>query len=243
MTSSRQLTALVVDDSTTSRHRMATLLQLAGYQVYEATDPAAGLLAAVRMSPDLVVAEVRMRGGNGFALLQHLRRTGSGSRFLLMTTRPTARVQAQAAAAGVTCLTKPVHPRDLVDFLRSRTTGPAAEEPPARMRVTAERLSTPRPAAAPHQDEDEDGPSWQDRRREFLLSALPHHLAWIAASAKAGDAAAVAAAANTLATESGQHGHPEVARVCHTIVADAEKGVVSQPRLMQLVTLASMARS
>jgi len=241
------LTALVVDDATASRHRVATLLQLAGWQVLEVTDQAAAVRAAARVRPDLVVTELRLRGGNGMELLQQLRRSGSRARFLLVTSRPTAKAQTQAAAAGIAFLAKPVDPRQLIDFLRSRTTGPAAQDPRPRVRIHAERVAPPAAAAAASgapasdEEEDEEERSWRERQHDFYLSGLPHHLAMIAHSAKAGDASSVAEAAQALAGESGTNGHPEVATMCHRIAEDARRGVLSQPRLMNLVTLASAA--
>lgn len=242
--------ALVVDDSAGARHRVATLLTLAGWQVVEVVGADAALRTAERLGPDLVVTAVRMRGGNGVALLEQLRRRGSRARFLALTARPDARVHAAVAALGGSCLSKPVDPRQLIDFLGGRTTGPAAQGT-ARVRVTAERLAgartATRPAAAPsaaagQDDDEEDGPSWVEQQRARYLSQLPFHLARIADNARAGNASAVAAAAEQLAGESGRNGRPDVARVCHTIAADAGRGVLSQPRLMQLVMLTSATR-
>jgi CheY-like chemotaxis protein len=235
--------ALVVDDSPTARHRVAVLLQLAGWQVYEAVGAPAALRTAAQVDPDLVVTDVRLRGGSGVALVHQLRRSGCRARFLLLTARPTERVRAQVAALGAAWLAKPVDPRRLVQFLRSRTPGPACPGRATRMRVAAERVQTAAGGSTPADDEDDEGPSWRDRQREFYLSALPHHLAWIATSAREGDASGVAAAADTLAGESGRHGDRQVASVCRSIASDAERGIVSQPRLMQLVMLASTAGS
>ena len=234
--------ALVVDDAPAARHRVAVLLQLAGWRVYEAVGVQAAIRTAAQLDPDLVVTGMRMRGGSGLALIQQLRGAGSRARLLVLAPRPTARLRGQAAAFGARCLAKPVDPRQLVDFLRGRPATPPAPHYSRPVRVAAQRVEatstgTAHAAAA----EDDEGPSWTDRQRQLYLSALPHHLAWIAQSARAGDASAVADAAQTLAAESGRLGHPQVARVCSTIAADAERGVLSQPRLMQLVLLASGA--
>jgi CheY-like chemotaxis protein len=234
--------ALVVDDAQSARHRVAVLLQLAGWRVYEAVGMQAAVHAAAQLDPDLVVTDLRLRGGCGLGLVQQLRRSGSRARFLVLSTRPTARLRAQAAVSGAACLAKPVDPRQLVDFLRRRPEDLAAPHAPRPVRVAAQRLHPPaqEPAAA---TDDEDGPSWQDRQRSFFLEALPYHLAWIAESARAGDASAVAQEARTLAGESDRNGQRDVARVCSTIADDADRGIVSQPRLMQLVMLASAANS
>jgi CheY-like chemotaxis protein len=215
--------ALVVDDSAGARHRVATLLTLAGYQVLEVVGADAALRSAARFRPDLVVTAVRMRSGDGLALLQQLRRHGSQARFVALTSRPDAQVHAAVAALGGACLGKPVDPRQLVELLRGRTTGPAAQgTTSAPLRVTAERLAgagtaASGPAAAAAADDGEDDvPGWADQQRAAHLSRLPYHLAWIADHARASTASAVA--------------------------ADAGRGVLSQPRLMQLVMLTSAAR-
>jgi CheY-like chemotaxis protein len=238
--------ALVVDDSAAARHRVSALLTLAGWQVLEVVGADAALRAADRLQPELVVTAVRMRSGDGVTLLQQLRRRGSRARVLALTARPDARVHAAVAVLGGTCLGAPVDPRQLVDFLRGRTTGPAAQGTAPRLRVAAERLAgsraaSSRPAGAAVED-DEEGPSWAERQRAAYVSQLPFHLARIADNARAGNATAVAEAAEQLAGESGRQGEREVARVCRTIAADAGRGVLSQPRLMQLVMLAAAPR-
>jgi CheY-like chemotaxis protein len=236
--------ALVVDDAQSARHRVAVLLQLAGWRVYEAVGMQAAASAAAQLHPDLVVTDLRLRGGCGLGLVQQLRRSGSRARFLILTPRPTERLRAQAAVSGAAVLAKPVDPRQLVDFLRRRTEDAAAPQSPRPVRVAAQRLHAPSPKpAATAAADDEDGPSWQDRQRSFFLEALPYHLAWIAENARAGDASAVAREARTLAGESDRNGQREVARVCGSIAEDAERGIVSQPRLMQLVLLASAAKT
>jgi CheY-like chemotaxis protein len=232
--------ALVVDDAQAARHRVAVLLQLAGWRVYEAVGMQAAVRAAAQLDPDLVVTAMRMRGGSGLALIQQLRGAGSRARLLVLTARPTSRVRRQAAVFGAGCLAKPLDPRQLVDFLRGR---PATRPAPyysrpvrvAAHRVHPESAGTARAGAS----QDVDGPSRIHGQRQLYLSALPRHLAWITESARAGDAAAVAEEASTLADESGRNGHPEVSRVCSTIAADARCGVLSQAKLMQLVLLAS----
>jgi DNA-binding response OmpR family regulator len=141
------LRALVVDDSAGSRRRVTTLLGLAGWQVVEAVGTRAALHAAAQIQPDLVVTAMGMRDGNGIALLQQLRRRGSRARFLVLTARPDPRLHEVMPLLGGTCLDKPVDPRLFIDFLRGRTTGPAAQGGIARIRVTAERLAGVRTAA------------------------------------------------------------------------------------------------
>ena len=122
------LTALVVDDEPDARRRVAGLLRLGGWQVREAADAEDALRQAAVADFDLVVTDVSMPGENGPAMLRRMRRNGSTARFLVVTSDPTDDVRAESLAAGaMACLAKPVEAGILLDFLRSRTTGPAAQ--------------------------------------------------------------------------------------------------------------------
>jgi DNA-binding response OmpR family regulator len=218
--------ALVVDDAQAARHRVAVLLQLAGWRVYEAVGAHDALRAAAQLRPDLVVTDIRMRGGNGIDLVRQLRRAGSRARFLFLATRPTDRVRAQAAAVGVTCLAKPVEPRQLVRFLRERRAAPPV---PATLHVPAQRWDA------------QDDAVQLDWLRERYARELPNRLALLAEHVRAGDTDAVATAATQLAGASGQVGRREVESICRAIAADAGRGLVSHHRLRQLLAAAGTA--
>jgi DNA-binding response OmpR family regulator len=223
------LTALVVDDDADARRHTAALLELAGWQVREATGVADALSQAA-LDLDLVVTD--LLGGAGPALLRRLRATGSEARFLVVADEVTEAARTEAAAAGaLACLAKPLGPRLLLDFLRSRTTGPAAQGQPA-------------PAPAPIRDvddlhDDDVDAELLDRLQEMYVSALPRRLSAITTGARSGDVVALASAAHTLAGTSGQLGHPEVASVCRAIASDARRGILAHARLVQLRELAT----
>ena len=153
------LTALVVDDEPDARRRVAGLLRLGGWQVREAGDAEDALRQAAVTDFDLVVTDVSMPGENGPAMLRRMRRNGSRARFLVVTSDPTDDVRAESVTAGaMACLAKPVEARILLDFLRSRTTGLAAQgELPGRPR--AGRPARRRPGRRAH------GPAPGDVRR------------------------------------------------------------------------------
>lgn len=215
-------TALVVDDSTASRRRITTLLQLGGWRVHQAIGIDAALRIAAVVEPDLVVTEMAMRNGHGATLMRRLRENGCRARFLVTADRRTSQVRSLSAAAGaVACLAKPVDPRLFVDVMRGLV--PAA--PPAAA-VPASPNSAPATEADP-----------LERNLEMYRSALPHRLASIATSSQQGDAPGVAAAAEVLAAASDRLGHAQVASVCHAIADDARRGVVTHTHLMRLVSL------
>jgi CheY-like chemotaxis protein len=226
------LTALVVDDQSDARRRVAGLLRLTGWQVREATGADDALRQAAADDPDLVVTDVSMPGQSGPTMLRRLRHAGSRARFVVVTADPTPAVRAEAAAAGaLATLAKPVDARALLDFLRSRTTGPTAQE----------NSSPTGPVEIVDRDDLHDGDldaELMERLQDMYADALPGRLAAIAAGTRAGDTGAVASAAHTLAGTSGQLGHPEVAEVCRSIAADARRGLLAHAQVVQLRALA-----
>jgi CheY-like chemotaxis protein len=223
------LTALVVDGDPQARRRLAGLLELTGWQVHEAAGVDDALRREADIEPDLVVTD--LLGGAGPALLRRLRASGSRARFLVVaeqlgaTTADDVRTEALAAGA-LAVLAKPLGPRLLLDFLRSRTTGPTAQEKPARIDDVDDL-----------HDDDVDA-ALMDRLQEMYVNALPGRLSAISTGARSGDVVALASAASTLAGTSGQLGHPEVASVCRAIAADARRGILAHSRLVELRELA-----
>ena len=219
------LTALVVDDEADARRRVSGLLRLGGWQVTEAGTAEDAVRQALVTDFDLVVTDVSMPGENGPAMLRRMRRNGSTARFLVVTSDPTDGVRAASLTAGaMACLAKPVEAGILLDFLRSRTTGPAAQGDPVH--------------DADDVHEDDLDAELMDRLHEMYASALPGRLSAIARSTTSGDAHGVVSAAHTLAGTSGQLGHREVASICRAIAADARRGVMAHARVVELQALA-----
>jgi CheY-like chemotaxis protein len=225
------LTALVVDDHADARRRLTGLLRLGGWQILEAADAESALRRAATTDHDLVVTEARLSGESGAAMLRRMRRNGSTARFLVVTADPTDDVRAEATAAGaLACLAKPVDADLLLNFLRSRTTGPAAQD-------------SSRPLHEPLHDLDDFDEDYLDaelmeRLHEMYVEALPGRLSDIAQCTTAGDTVRLVDAAHTLAGTSGQLGHPDVEAVCQAIAADARRGILAHARLVQLRELA-----
>ncbi|MCU1613243.1 MAG: Response regulator with CheY-like receiver domain and winged-helix DNA-binding domain, partial [Frankiales bacterium] len=229
--------ALVVDEAQAARHRVAVLLQLAGWRVYEAVGMRAALRAAAPLDPHLVVTEMHLRDGSGTALVRELRRAGSRARFLIVTARPTARIRAQVSASGGTCLAKPVHPRDLVDFLHDRPpASPArgargmAADPVGSVAGSVAGSVVGSVVAATEADAH-----LLERLRTMYISALPLRISAIARAAGNDDAGGVADAARTLAAASGQVGLLDVASICRGIADEADRGVVAHAQVTDLV--------
>jgi DNA-binding response OmpR family regulator len=228
------LIALVVDDEPEGRWRLTDLLTLGGWDVVQAAGPQAALRQAALLEPDLIVIDASTTRMQAPALFRRLRGVGSRARFLLVAAAPSEVLRAEAAAAGaLACLPKPVDPRLLLSFLRSRTTGLAAQEnDPAVLNMADIR------EIDDLHDVDVDA-DLDERLQEIYATTLPSRLTAIASGARSGDPVAVASAALTLAGTSGQLGYPEVASLCQAIARDARRGVLTHSRLAELQTLAN----
>ncbi|TKJ35152.1 response regulator [Blastococcus sp. CCUG 61487] len=222
------LTALVVDADALARRRVTGLLRLGGWQVREAADVAtARHLATAEI--DLVVTDALIGAEDGLELLRQLRQDGSQARFLVVTRQVTDELRAQATAAGaLACLTKPVDAGVLLDFLRSRTTGPAAQGNTHEIHDVDDL-----------HDADVEA-ELMDRLQEMYVNALPGRVSAIETHTRQGNGPGVASAAYTLAGTSGQLGHPEVASLCRAIAADARRGVMAHSRVQYLHALAGV---
>jgi CheY-like chemotaxis protein len=220
------LTALVVDADALARRRLTGLLRLGGWQVSEAADVPAALDLAADTDLDLVVTDATVAGQDGFDLLRRLRHDGSQAHFVVATWEPSEQVRAEAAAVGaLACLGKPVDAGILLAFLRSRTTGPAAQGNQYAIHEVDDL----------HDADIED--DLMDRLQEMYVTALPGRLSAIETHTREGNGPALASAAYTLAGASGQLGHPEVASLCHAIAADARRGVLAHARVQHLHAL------
>ena len=111
-----------------------------------------------------------------------------------------------------------------------------------RLFVDVLRGLAPDGAVAPARDDAvplpprETGP----HAAEMFAGALPHCLSVIAISAQAGDAAAVAVAADALAEAGHRLGFEEVAFVSSAIARDARRGLVTHGRLVALMDLCAL---
>ena len=219
------LTALVVDDSAAARKRVATLLRLGGWEVHQAVGVEAALALAEEIEPDLVVTDFVLRGGNGAALLHRLRNEGCRARTVVVATQLTEQVREYADAAGAfACLAKPVDPRELLDVMHALT-GNAVRRAPVHSPPTPIRIDAPR----------------LDQVQQTYERELPLRLSAIATGAQEGNAAAVASAAQNLAGTSSAAGQAEVAWICSSIAAQANRGVVAHAAMMQLVAISASA--
>lgn len=120
---------LVVDDEANIRRIVASYLRVEGFEVIEAADGRAALSAFDRSSPDLVILDVMMPGGDGIDVLRELRRRSDVYVIML-----TARAEETDRVIGLSVgaddyITKPFGAKELVArvkaVLRRQREGPA----------------------------------------------------------------------------------------------------------------------
>ena len=94
-------TILLVDDDADILSAMRTVLERRGYRVVTAGDGNAGLAAAEREGPDLVVVDMMMPKKSGFLVLEKLKGRGGGPPVVMITANEGSRHQAYAEHLGV----------------------------------------------------------------------------------------------------------------------------------------------
>ncbi len=123
-----RLRLLVVDDEPDTREILGEILRSAGAAVATASSLGEALAACDRFRPDLLISDIAMPGGDGYALIRQLRRRGPEScgRVPAIAVSAHAREEdrRRALAAGFErYVTKPVEPADLLAVVREVAAG------------------------------------------------------------------------------------------------------------------------
>lgn len=146
-------TILVVDDRSSNRDYLATLLGYHGHRVLEAGDGAEALSVARAERPELVITDVLMPGTSGceFALQLRADPTLAGTRVIFYTaTYPEQEARSLASLFGADYhLHKPAEPEEILEVVASMLGGqplaPAVPPPEhlskAHQRLLAEKLT------------------------------------------------------------------------------------------------------
>jgi type IV pilus assembly protein PilB len=120
---------LVVDDSSTIASVVKYFLELDGFEVLIASDGLAGLEAARREHPDLIVSDVNMPAMSGLEMVKQLRLDPrmSDIRILLLTSESNVDVETEGLAVGADdFILKPVEPRRLAARVKALMGRPRA---------------------------------------------------------------------------------------------------------------------
>ena len=112
---------LYVEDNAFNRKLVRDLLQRTAYQVLEATDGDAGLAAARRELPDLVIMDIQLPRMSGLDVTRALRADATTAHIpiIVITSFALSGDEQKAKAAGATAyLAKPYSPRELLQTIR-----------------------------------------------------------------------------------------------------------------------------
>ncbi|MFT5577478.1 MAG: twitching motility two-component system response regulator PilH [Paraglaciecola psychrophila] len=111
---------LIVDDSPTETHKMATVLGNQGYDVITAQSGEEGVSKAIENLPDVVLMDIVMPGLNGFQATRQLSKNSATSHIpvIIVTTKDQATDRLWGERQGAKgYLTKPIEDKILLSTI------------------------------------------------------------------------------------------------------------------------------
>lgn len=111
---------LLVEDDKKLSLAMTMRLKSNGYTVQAAPDAITAMSSAIAFSPDVVVIDINLPGGNGFTVAERLKTSVETSSipFLFMTASKNPELQQKATELGaIGFLEKPFYPASLVELI------------------------------------------------------------------------------------------------------------------------------
>ena len=112
---------LVADSDATDQEAICAMLDWSAYgfdNIIQAGSYAEVVDLALDQHPQIVLVDAELDGGKGFELISHLRHSGSGSVFCLMSRKDTKEELRRALHCGAReCLRKPLREDDLRSFV------------------------------------------------------------------------------------------------------------------------------
>ena len=105
---------LIVDDDAAVRRSLRRLLEREGWEVSESVNGIDALCQLQRMTPELVITDRHMPGGDGLELVRSARRAGRTFPIIMLSGDDGETVQADATALGAIPLVKPFAREDLL---------------------------------------------------------------------------------------------------------------------------------
>jgi DNA-binding NarL/FixJ family response regulator len=179
------ISVLLVDDQPLLRLGFRMVLEAhEGLQVVgEAADGEAAVQAALELSPDVIVMDVRMPGVDGIAATERITAAQPGSKILILTTFDLDEYAFAGLRAGASgFLLKDVPPDELVAAIRTVASGDAVVAPRVTRRLL-ETFAKQLPTSLSPTEPDQRLAALTDRERDVLGSmALGNSNLEIAAS-------------------------------------------------------------
>lgn len=115
-------TILLIDDDFEIVSSMRAVLENKGFRIVTASDGNAGLSAAERENPDLIVVDMMMPKKSGFLVIEKIKRSPSAPPIIMITANEGSRHRAYAELLGVDAyLRKPFAMEKLVEEVHRLT--------------------------------------------------------------------------------------------------------------------------
>lgn len=166
---SERIRILAVDDQALIRMGFRMVLESEDdFEVVgEAADGAAAITEAGRLTPDVILMDVRMPGLDGIAATRGILQSLPDTRILVLTTFDLDEYAFSALRAGASgFLLKDAHPHELVAAIRAVHRGDAVMSP----RVTRRMLDLVGDRLPAHDSADLDAAALTERERDVLLA-------------------------------------------------------------------------
>ncbi len=111
---------LIIDDDDFIRKMLASVIQKAGYEVYEAPDGETGLKYVELKNPDLVITDFKMPGISGLEVVTELVRTHPGLPVVMLTAYGDVSLTIKAIQSGAyDYIEKPIKNRELIEAIEN----------------------------------------------------------------------------------------------------------------------------
>ncbi|MGZ4399055.1 MAG: response regulator transcription factor [Gaiellaceae bacterium] len=111
---------LVVDDDRAVREALARALSLEGYEVEQAADGSAALIAVARRTPEAMILDIQMPSPDGLEVCRRLRKAGNRVPVLMLTVRDEVADRVEGLDAGADdYVVKPFALEELLARLRA----------------------------------------------------------------------------------------------------------------------------
>jgi DNA-binding response OmpR family regulator len=112
---------LIVDDERDIVQALTIRLKGAGYDVVSAFDGAQGVFVAHKETPDIILLDIRMPAGNGFSVLERLKRSSHTNNIpvIFLTGSPEKNAEEKALELGARFyIKKPYDSEELLDAIK-----------------------------------------------------------------------------------------------------------------------------
>jgi DNA-binding response OmpR family regulator len=135
---------LIVEDDAKVAKAMAIRLKSAGYEVLTAEDGVQGLQVAEAEKPDLIITDIWMPVGVGFAMAYRLKQLASEIPIIFMSASQDPGLRKHAVDFGaVAFLEKPYLPQTLFELVACALNGSHSSRPPASVAIAAPAAEAP----------------------------------------------------------------------------------------------------